>query len=91
MDEQYSLITQWFESLGIVVNLEKLKRQLSIIDRWFKSSCVGAVEAVTGFGKTYIAVIGIHRLNLKYPEATYQCNSAIYKVVSRLVGSHSKV
>lgn len=70
MDEQFKLITTWFQLLGIIVNLEKLKRQLSIIDRWFKFDCVGTVEAVTGFGKTYIAIIGIHRLNIKYPEAT---------------------
>jgi superfamily II DNA or RNA helicase len=70
MDGQLEEITTWFQSLEITVNIDKLKRQLSIISRWFDYKCIGAVEAVTGFGKTYIAIIGIHRLNKKYPDAT---------------------
>lgn len=70
MDEQLNAITLWFQSLAIVVNIDKLKRQLSIIDRWFANKCIGTLEAVTGFGKTYVAIMGIHRMNLKYPDAT---------------------
>jgi superfamily II DNA or RNA helicase len=67
MDENLSLITQWFTSLGITANLDKLKRQLSMITSWFSHKGIGVCEAVTGFGKTYIAIIAIYRLNLKYP------------------------
>lgn len=68
--EHLELVLNWFSSLGISPNLDKLKRQLSIITTWFARNCVGVVSAVTGFGKTYIAIIAIYRLNLKYPEAT---------------------
>src|SRR5688500_16629721 len=71
MDEQLGLILSWFNTKGVEnVNVEKLKRQLSIISAWFAKNRVGVVEAVTGFGKTYIAIIAIYRLNLKYPDAT---------------------
>lgn len=63
------LISNWFEKLQIVVNLDKLKRQLSILTAWFSGNCIGYFTAVTGFGKTYVAIIAIYRLNLKYIEA----------------------
>ncbi len=64
------LILDWFSSLGVTkINEDKLKRQLSIITQWFKSGAKGVVEAVTGFGKTMVAIITIYRLNLKHPEA----------------------
>jgi superfamily II DNA or RNA helicase len=65
------LVLDWFTSLHIKnINEEKLKRQLSIISTWFKFNAIGAISAVTGFGKTMVAIIAIYRLNLKYPEAT---------------------
>lgn len=62
------LILDWFNSLNIVVNEDKLKRQLSIITSWFSYNGIGVLEAVTGFGKTYVAIIAIYRLNLKLPD-----------------------
>ena len=70
MDEQLNLILTWFQQLDIKVNVDKLKRQLSVINNWVKYKRVGVFEAVTGFGKTYVAIIGIYRLNLAYPLAT---------------------
>lgn len=63
------LILNWFSFLGVTnINEDKLKRQLSIISNWFKFNCVGVLEAVTGFGKTMVALITIYRLNLKFPD-----------------------
>lgn len=43
------LIINWFASLHIKnINVDKLKRQLSIISTWFKFNCIGVLEAVTG-------------------------------------------
>jgi len=69
MDQYLDLITTWFRSFDIEPNIEKLKRQLSIIKTWFDKNCKGTVLAVTGFGKTYIALITIYRLNLKFPNS----------------------
>jgi superfamily II DNA or RNA helicase len=70
MDDYLNLILNWFNSLDINPDVDKLKRQLSIISNWFKKGCKGYLEAITGFGKTYVAIIAIYRLNLKYEDAT---------------------
>lgn len=49
------------------INQKKLARQLSIIDKWLAAGCKGTVEAVTGFGKTYILILIIQRFHAKYP------------------------
>ncbi|MFN7465292.1 MAG: DEAD/DEAH box helicase [Pseudanabaena sp.] len=70
MDQYLELVLNWFKQLGITkVDEDKLKRQLSIITNWFKHNGIGVLEAVTGFGKTMVAIITIYRLNLKYPDA----------------------
>lgn len=68
MDEYLNLILNWFEELGIKdkFDLTKLKRQLSIITFFFKAGGVGILEAITGFGKSLVAIILIYRFNLKY-------------------------
>lgn len=67
MTEQLKYILFWFNSLGISdINENKLKRQLSIITNFFKVNCIGVIECVTGFGKTLVAIILIHRFNIKY-------------------------
>lgn len=50
------------------INQKKLARQLSIIDKWIANGCRGTLEAVTGFGKTYVAILAIQRFRKKYPE-----------------------
>ncbi len=49
------------------INEKKLQRQLSIIDKWIANGCKGTLEAVTGFGKTYVLILAIERLHKKYP------------------------
>lgn len=50
------------------INEHKLKRQVGIIDTWIRSTkAKGTLEACTGFGKTYTALLGIRRFQKKYP------------------------
>ena len=49
------------------LNQKKLQKQLSIIDLWVNNGYKGTVEAVTGFGKSYIAIFCIQRMNAMNP------------------------
>lgn len=50
------------------INEKKLKRQLDIVDKWIKTTkAKGTLEACTGFGKTYTALLAIQRFQKKYP------------------------
>jgi len=51
------------------INQKKLQRQLSAIEKWVKQGAKGTFEAVTGFGKSYLAVLAIKRLKKKYPHS----------------------
>lgn len=51
-------------------NEKKLKRQNKIIDKWVKNKGKGTLEAVTGFGKTFVALLTIQRMNERYPDRT---------------------
>lgn len=51
------------------INEKKLQKQLWIIDRWIANGCKGTLEAATGFGKTYVAILIIQRIHKKYPHA----------------------
>ena len=42
---------------------KKLQKQLSIIEEWVNNGYKGTVEAVTGFGKSYIGILIIQRVN----------------------------
>ncbi len=52
------------------INTVKLQRQEIVCDKWLKQQGVGVFEAVTGFGKTYVAIMLIKRMNIKAPEKT---------------------
>ncbi len=52
------------------LNVKKLQKQLSIIELWVKNGYKGTVEAVTGFGKSYIGVLCIQRMNARNPNQT---------------------
>jgi len=52
------------------INSKKLARQKSILRKWVGNDCRGTLEACTGFGKTYTAVIAIQKTNEQYPEKT---------------------
>jgi len=45
--------------------MTKTDRQLSVIDKWINSNYVGGLQATTGFGKTYTAILGIKKINPK--------------------------
>lgn len=51
------------------INEKKLKRQLGRVDKWVRNGAQGTLEAATGFGKTYEAILAIKRLHSKYPES----------------------
>lgn len=48
MQDHLTLILNWFEQLEITPNIDKLKRQLSVITGWFNNNAIGVFEAVTG-------------------------------------------
>lgn len=50
------------------INQKKLARQLEVIDKWMVNGCCGTLEAVTGFGKTYVMILIIQRFHKKYPQ-----------------------
>ena len=53
------------------VNEKRLARQTNILRAWSKAGCRGTLEACTGFGKTYTAIMAIRALNKQQPgEAT---------------------
>ena len=52
------------------INKAKLKRQKDFIHKWIKSACRGSLQAVTGFGKTYVAVLIIGSMNKRHPKRT---------------------
>lgn len=49
------------------VNEKRQARQLQILRKWSKANCRGTLEACTGFGKTYTAIMAIRALNQQQP------------------------
>ena len=47
------------------IDSRRLKRQQEVIDRWTKAGRKGTLEAVTGFGKTFVALLILQDLNEK--------------------------
>lgn len=47
----------------------RLKRQNEVIEKWRKNGRKGTLEAVTGFGKTFVGLLIIKRLNNSQPGA----------------------
>lgn len=52
----------------MVIDEKKLKRQESQVQKWIENGCQGSLSAVTGYGKTYVAILAIQRLHRKYPD-----------------------
>ncbi|MDC6350731.1 DEAD/DEAH box helicase family protein [Zeaxanthinibacter sp. PT1] len=46
----------------------KLKRQQGIIEKWKSNRAKGTLEAVTGFGKTFVALLIIQDMNERRPD-----------------------
>lgn len=51
-------------------NKEKLAEQQSIIKDWKEAGAKGTLVAVTGFGKTTVALLAIQQMNEKHPDRT---------------------
>lgn len=51
----------------MIINQKKLKRQEEIVDKWVRQGAKGTIEACTGFGKTFTAILGVKRFRKKYP------------------------
>jgi superfamily II DNA or RNA helicase len=52
------------------IDQQKLARQQRFLARWKANRAHGTLEAVTGFGKTYCAVLAIQDMNDRFPERT---------------------
>lgn len=49
------------------IDKDKLKRQVSIINTWLENGAIGFLEAITGFGKTWVGVFADYLMKDKYP------------------------
>ena len=54
----------------MTLDSKRLARQKSILRKWVAWDCRGTLEACTGFGKTYTAVLAIQKTNEQYPDKT---------------------
>ena len=52
------------------IDQRRLKRQQEVIDKWTKAGRRGTLEAVTGFGKTFVALLILQEMNEKLPTGT---------------------
>lgn len=52
------------------IDPKKLKRQNQVINKWLKNKACGTLQATTGFGKTYVALMTIQRMNERNAERT---------------------
>lgn len=51
------------------IDEKKLRRQEGIVQKWIKDTgAKGTLEACTGFGKTFTAILAVQRFQKKYPE-----------------------
>ena len=49
------------------IDQRRLKRQKEVIDKWTKAGRKGTLEAVTGFGKTFVALLILQDMNERMP------------------------
>jgi len=50
-----------------MIDEKRLSRQKGILRNWASNGCRGTLEACTGFGKTYTAILAIEALNKQQP------------------------
>lgn len=67
-EDKFNVLLNWLMLFGINPNLDKLRRQVVCITHWMNRSCNGAIQAVTGFGKTYIGLFAIYLIQRTYPD-----------------------
>lgn len=49
------------------IDQRRLKRQQEVINKWTKAGRKGTLEAVTGFGKTFVALLILQEMNERMP------------------------
>ena len=49
------------------IDQRRLKRQKEVVDKWTEAGRRGTLEAVTGFGKTFVALLILQEMNDKLP------------------------
>lgn len=54
-------------ALPLEIDYSKLENQLNQFINWRNNKGLGFLEAVTGYGKTFVAIIAIKRMNLNRP------------------------
>lgn len=54
----------------MTLDSKRLIRQKEILKKWVNNNCKGTLEACTGFGKTYTAIIAVQKINEQYPDKT---------------------
>ena len=52
----------------MTIDEKKDKRQDGQVQTWIEKGCQGTLQAVTGYGKTRVAIKAIQRLHRKYPD-----------------------
>lgn len=70
-DSKFDLLLSWLRQHRIEPNIEKLKRQVVCVSRWQAANCNGSIEAVTGFGKTYVALFAMYLIQIANPLFTF--------------------
>lgn len=50
------------------IDKQRLERQERVLDRWIANKAKGTLQAVTGFGKTFVALLAIQKMNARYPD-----------------------
>lgn len=51
----------------MIINKKKLARQEICLQNYYKSFCQGIIQAVPGFGKTYIGIMEVRNVNKDFP------------------------
>ena len=46
----------------MIIDEKKLERQKEVIIKWIKNGYIGILQSVTGFGKTYVAILSIKHI-----------------------------
>ncbi len=52
----------------MTIDEKKDRRQDGQVQTWIEKGCQGTLQAVTGYGKTRVAIKAIRRLHKKYPD-----------------------
>ncbi len=69
-EQKFDILKNWLLQSGVeTIDEQKLKRQIVGISKWQENHCNGAIEAVTGFGKTYSGLFAAYLITRANPNA----------------------